>query len=126
MTSKYLRHRKWDILQTLPTLSLLVILSAACSQKSEDGVSSEASEISSSAFTANLDTPPSDDLIDPSAPVADDRTEQTLLPQERAEWASDAESYGFNEEDQAFLKQHGLSEAEARAAETILRENGIN
>ncbi|MBB3032667.1 hypothetical protein [Alteriqipengyuania lutimaris] len=55
-----------------------------------------------------------------------DRVNRTLLPQEREEWASDPNSYGFNEDDRAFLEEHGVSEAEARAMETILRENGVD
>ena len=61
-----------------------------------------------------------------SAPSGVDRVDRTLLPQEKDAWSGDPESYGFNSEDRAFLEQHGVSEAEARAMETVLRENGIN
>lgn len=55
-----------------------------------------------------------------------DRVDRTLLRQEREQWASDPESYGFNESDRAFLEEHGVSESEGRAMETILRENGVD
>lgn len=53
------------------------------------------------------------------------RVDRTLTPQERDAWAEDSESYGFSDEDRAFAEEHGLDEAELRAAETILRENGM-
>lgn len=37
----------------------------------------------------------------------------------------DPSSYGYTDADRAFLKKHGVSEAEARAAETILKQHGI-
>jgi hypothetical protein len=37
----------------------------------------------------------------------------------------DPSSHGYTDADRRFLKRHGVSEAEARAAETILKEHGI-
>lgn len=53
------------------------------------------------------------------------RVDNSLQPEERAQWANDRNSYGFNEDDRAFLEEHGVTESEARALETILRENGV-
>ena len=58
--------------------------------------------------------------------VTINRVDRTLSPQERDHWQADPNSYGFNEDDRAFLKEHGVSESEARAAETVLRENGVD
>lgn len=49
----------------------------------------------------------------------------TLLPVERENWSADENSYGWGVEDREFLREHGVSEAEARVAETILRQQGI-
>lgn len=49
-----------------------------------------------------------------------------LLEEEKEDFANDPESYGWNLEDREFLQKHGTSESEARAAETILRENGLD
>jgi len=58
-------------------------------------------------------------------PVTIDRVDRTLDDSERKQWADDPSSYGFNDEDRAFLEERGVSESEARAIETILRENGV-
>jgi hypothetical protein len=52
--------------------------------------------------------------------------DRTLLPSERENYARDPSGQGFSEEDRAFLEEHGVSESEARAAETILREQGVD
>lgn len=49
-----------------------------------------------------------------------------LKPAEIENWRNDPSSKGFNEEDRAFLKEHGVSETEARAAEEVLRREGAN
>lgn len=59
------------------------------------------------------------------APVTIDRVDRTLDQGERSQWAEDPSSYGFNDDDRAFLSEHGVSESEARAMETILRESGV-
>jgi len=54
------------------------------------------------------------------------RVDRTISDHERQNWQQDPESFGFSDEDRAFASEHGLSESELRAAETILRENGLN
>lgn len=46
--------------------------------------------------------------------------------QERALYAEDPSSAGYTDSDRDFLKEHGVSEQEARALETVLHENGID
>jgi hypothetical protein len=45
---------------------------------------------------------------------------------ERRLYAEDPSSAGYTEADRDFFRGHGVSEQEARAAETVLRENGID
>lgn len=51
---------------------------------------------------------------------------ETMSDEEKARYISDPGSAGFNDSDRQFLKEHGMTEQEARAAETVLRQNGIN
>jgi len=44
----------------------------------------------------------------------------TREEQIRALQESDPSSYGYTDSDRAFLREHGVSEAEARALETML------
>jgi hypothetical protein len=46
--------------------------------------------------------------------------------QERALYAEDPSSAGYTDSDRDFLNEHGVSEQEARALETVLHENGID
>jgi hypothetical protein len=45
---------------------------------------------------------------------------------ERAIYSSDPSSMGYTDSDRDFLRQHGVSESEARAAESVLRGQGVN
>ena len=49
-----------------------------------------------------------------------------LSPDERNRWQEEPDSKGFNDSDRQFLEDHGVTEAEARAAEAILREHGLD
>ena len=53
------------------------------------------------------------------------RVDQTLAPIERENYARDRSSHGFSDEDRDFLREHGVSESEARAVETVTREAGV-
>lgn len=64
--------------------------------------------------------------VEPAQPTTDSRIDRTLLPQERAQWRADPNSYGWNEGDRQFFEEHGVSEAEARAMETVVREAGVD
>ncbi len=66
-----------------------------------------------------------DDIQVAIPPASSERVNRSLLPQERKQWRSDPESYGWNEGDRQFFEEHGVSESEARAMETIMRENGV-
>ena len=44
---------------------------------------------------------------------------------ERELYASDPSSMGYTEEDRESLKEHGVSETEARAAETVMHQQGV-
>jgi hypothetical protein len=46
--------------------------------------------------------------------------------QERALYAEDPSSAGYTDSDRDFLNEHGVSEQEARALETVLHKNGID
>jgi hypothetical protein len=50
----------------------------------------------------------------------------TMTEAEKLNFAADPSSAGFSEADRRFLREQGVSEQEARAMETILRQNGIN
>lgn len=60
-----------------------------------------------------------------NAGSGDYRTDQTLLPSERENYERDRSSQGFSDSDRDFLEEHGVSEDEARAIETITREQGV-
>ena len=71
------------------------------------------------------------------APIAERKNpEQAIQPiprvgknmdaHERRLYAEDPSSAGYTDADRDFLREHGVSEQEARAAETVLRENGID
>ena len=59
-------------------------------------------------------------------PTTDASGDQSLTGEEREARVSDADSYGWSQSDREFLEENGVSESEARAMETILRENGVN
>jgi hypothetical protein len=49
----------------------------------------------------------------------------TLNPAEQQNYERDPSSMGFSDEDRAFLKEHGVSEKEARAIEEVTRKKGV-
>lgn len=53
------------------------------------------------------------------------QVDRTLLPSERENYAQDPSSHGFSADDRAFLQEHGVTESQARAIETITREQGV-
>ena len=97
----------------------LVFMMVVSNNNNSSDFSSSKTGSGDGAFDVAADT-------DSARSYAIDRVDRTLLPQEREEWASDPNSYGFNENDRVFLEEHGVSESEARAMETILRENGVD
>ena len=56
-----------------------------------------------------------EDVMPDLAPISQDYSSPNTAP-----------DYGYNDADKAFLAEHGVSEAEARAMETILENNGVN
>ena len=64
-----------------------------------------------------------------STPTADAFTSSTgayMDGREKQLYERDPSSMGYTESDREFLREHGVSESEARAAETVLHQQGID
>ena len=79
-------------------------------------------ESTSTASTDYLSRPSST----PSADAFASRSGAYLDGRERQLYEADPSSRGYTDADRDFLKEHGVSEDEARAAETVLHEHGID
>lgn len=96
-------------------LSILVLAAFASNNKSSPSYSTAASSSESASYPQ-----PSPSYAGSGVAEID----RTLQPSERENYARDPSSQGFSDADRDFLREHGLTEEEARAAETVARENG--
>ena len=88
----------------------VILLIAYCSTNSGNRVANTSNLTASGQKSSNT-----------GAPVG-----MTLTPQEQANYKVDPRGMGYGAEDRQFLKDHGVSEAEARAAEEVARRNGVD
>jgi hypothetical protein len=88
------------------------------------------SSSSGSSTTEPVPSAPSYSAVDGSnTPRADALTSSTgayMDEREKHLYERDPTSMGYTEADRQFLQEHGVSESEARAAETVLHDQGID
>ena len=73
----------------------------------------------SQTYSSASRLPTGSGAVSPPAGIRMDATERTI-------YSRDPSSMGYTDADRDFLREHGVSEAEARAAESVLRDHGIN
>ena len=82
----------------------------------------------SSSGATDSSLPPTNSRSDGTTPTADAFASSTgayMDSREKQLYERDPSSMGYTEADRDFLQEHGVTESEARAAETILQQHGI-
>jgi hypothetical protein len=97
---------------------LISVFGGGASHRS--GAATYEAEQSSPSYSrqASSETPRADAFTSSTGAYMDAREKQL--------YESDPSSLGYTDSDRQFLKDHGVSESEARAAETVLHQQGID
>ena len=117
------------LILVLGTAAVVVAVYVGIDRNEPRRADPDAAAIEQPALTG-ADAMPSNPNSEPNARV--ERSDRATLPgatlseQERENFAADPGSMGFSEADRQFLREHGVTEGQARAAEEVARRKGIN
>jgi hypothetical protein len=97
---------------------LIALLSGRISHSSASAGTEPASSSQTYSALKNSGTPRADALTSSTGAYMDEREKQL--------YERDPTSMGYTDADRQFLQDHGVTEGEARAAETVLHDQGID
>ena len=115
------RGPRWGIIAAILVLWWLISLIGSGSSSNGSSASADYSSSPSKGYEAqkdSLSTPRADSFTSSTGAYMDAREKQI--------YERDPSSMGYTESDREFLREHGMTESEARAAETVLHQHGID